>query len=116
MNIFKLLIPKKSIKRKIIDIEEDVKIEIKSVFKERFWINRYGAYKIDPKYLVLWICVETDEQKLKLKSNKILKSKWNNILIKNNYPESARPFVCFDFESQETVERESNGNWFEHFK
>lgn len=38
------------------------------------------------------------------------------LLVKHDYPEEARQFVKIDFESQETVQRQSNGNWFEHFK
>ncbi|MDR1153695.1 MAG: hypothetical protein LBL04_03210 [Bacteroidales bacterium] len=103
-------------KRKIIDIEDDIKKIIVFVCDEKFWISWYGAYDIDPKHLVFWICVETDEMKLKLQSNITLINKLRNLLIKHNYPEQARPFVYIDFESQETVDRESRGNWYHHFK
>jgi len=116
MNIFKLFYSEKSIKRKIIDIKEDIKKNITPLCNETFWIDQYGAYNIDPKYLVFWICVETDELKLKLKSNALLKNDLRNLLVKHNYPEQARSFVHIDFESQETVDRESGGNWYDHVK
>jgi len=38
------------------------------------------------------------------------------LLKKHNYPIYALQFVYIGFESQETVDRESNGNWYHHFK
>ena len=103
-------------KRKIIDIKEGIKRIIQSICEEKFWIDWYGAYDIDPKNLVFWICVESDKTKLKLKSSLELIDKLRNLLVNHNYPEQARRFVHIDFESQETVDRESNGNWYQHFK
>ncbi len=38
------------------------------------------------------------------------------LLDKYNYTTMARDLVHIGFESQETVDRESDGNWFLHFK
>ena len=76
---------------------------------------RYGAYEIDPKYLVFWICVKSGAQKIRLASDLKLMEKCNKVLVENDYPEQARNLVHIGFESQETVNRESNGNWFDHF-
>lgn len=114
INILKNLYSPNSLKRKIIDVVDDMKIIIQC--KEKFWIDWYGAYEIDPKNLVIWICVETDEIKLRLQSNHELMNKLKGTLVKHNYPLNARPFVHIGFESQETVDKESNGSWYEHFK
>ncbi|WP_160292173.1 hypothetical protein [Pedobacter lusitanus] len=103
-------------KRKILDIKDDIEKLIMHYCEEKFWIEWYGAYDIDPKHLVFWICIQSDEMKLNLKVNSELINKLRNILIKNNYPEQARQYVSIDFESQETVNRESAGNWYQHFK
>ncbi|MFZ2783499.1 MAG: hypothetical protein WAZ36_03810 [Sediminibacterium sp.] len=103
-------------KKRILDIIDDIKNIVKCVCEQKFWIDWYGSYDIDPKYLVIWICVESDNIKLGLESNKELVNKLRETLIKNNYPKEAVPFVHIGFESQETVDRESNGDWYKHFK
>lgn len=103
-------------KRKIIDIKQNMIKLVKTVCNEKIWINSYGAIDIDPKYLVFWICINTDNAKEQLKKNDALMIGLRQLLVKHDYPEEARQFVKIDFESQETVQRQSNGNWFEHFK
>lgn len=103
-------------KKKILIIVSDIETLIKSIYKQRFWINWYGAYDIDPKYLAVWICVESDEAKLNLESNQELASELREVFVEENYPKEAVPFVHIGFESQETVDRESNGDWYKHFK
>ena len=103
-------------KRKILDIVDNIKIIIQSFCKEKFWINWYGAYDVDPQNLVIWICVQTDNTKFKLESNPELNTQLRDILSKYNYPVHARSAVHIGFESQETIDREANGNWYEHFK
>lgn len=116
MSILKFIYPKSSLKRKILDIEEDIKKIIALNCDESFFINWYGAYDIDPKNLVFWICVQSDALKSNLSTNKNLISTLNNLLIKYDYPKEAIPFVHIGFESQETVDRESDGDWYLHFK
>ena len=116
INILKFFIPKNSLKRKILDIVDDIKTEVKPYCDEPFWINWYGAYEIDPKNLVIWICVKTDKTKFRLASNSKLKTKINQLLTKHNYPIQQNSLVQIGFVSEETVARESNGNWYHHFK
>jgi len=84
--------------------------------KEKIWINWYGAYKINPKNLAYWICVESDSQKNLLKSNIELQKELKDLLAKQNYPRDAMKYVQINIESQETVDRESEGSWYYHFK
>ncbi|WP_443946592.1 hypothetical protein ACJVDH_05835 [Pedobacter sp. AW1-32] len=116
INISKLFYSPLSLKRKILDIVEDMKLIIIPVCREKFWIDWYGAYDIDPKNLVIWICVESDKIKSELKLNYEIMIKLEDTLCRHKYPEQAIPFVQIDFESQETVDRDSNGNWYHHFK
>lgn len=116
MNIFYNLLFKNSIKSKIYRIKKDTKKIIKAKCNEKFWIYSYGAYEIDPKHLVIWICVQTDKMKNELAVNSEVNESLRLLLEKNNYPDESRNSVFIGFESQETVDRESDGNWYHHFK
>jgi hypothetical protein len=111
-----LLYPPKPMKRKIQNIVDEIKFIVNPICKEKFGIECFGAYDVNPEYLVIWICVESDECKLKLESNTELHNRLRNTLVKHDYPYEAISSVHIGFESQETVNRESNGNWYEHFK
>lgn len=115
-NCLKKFLKGDSLKGKIRDIKRDVEILVGHTCKEKYRVIWYGAYNIDPKHLVFWICVESDKIKLELKSNKKLMDDLRNLLVIYDYPKSARENVIIDFESQETVDRDSNGDWYGHFK
>jgi len=116
MNIFQFFIRRDPLKRKIIAIKNDIKKIVTPYCSENFWIEWYGAYDIDPKHLVFWICVESDLMKKELKSNDELMIKLKDLFLLHDYPKEAIDNVIIDFESKETVGRESNGNWYHHFK
>jgi hypothetical protein len=116
MGILKYLYRKESIKRKILEIEDGMKTRVASVCPEPFWIWWFGAFRLSHKNLAYWICVKTDATKLTLKSDSLLQKDLRELLAVNNYPEEARLSVFIDFESQETVDRESQGNWYAHLK
>src|SRR5205085_5421889 len=104
MGLFKFIYSKQSMKRKILDIKDDMIKLVKIVCNEKVWINSYGAYDIDPKYLVFWICIDTDKVKKQLRENNSLMNDLRELLVKHNYPMESRQFVKIDFESQETVQ------------
>jgi len=104
------------IKRNILDIKSDMEKIIQPVCTERFFIDWYGAYDINPKHLVYWICVQSDKVKNKLIANVELMITLRALLEKHQYPAESQKFVHIGFESQETVNRESKGNWYYHFK
>ncbi len=105
-----------SLRRIILDITDEMKLVISEVYKRKFWIEWYGAFYINPRHFVFWICFETYDCKFKLNSNLELILRLKNLLYKYNYPKEAIDSVFIGFESQETVDRESGGNWFQHFK
>ena len=81
-----------------------------------FWIDWYGAYEIDPRNVVFWICVETDLLRASLSRNKDLEIQLRSAFTKFQYPAHAILFIYIGFESQETANRESGGNWYNCFK
>ena len=105
-----------TLNQKIDTIEDEIKTIIDRIVTEKFWIIRYGATDIDPEHLVYWICVKSDAEKSMLENNQDLLSELRGLLSKHNYPPEAIENVCIGFESEETVNRDSNGNWYRHWK
>lgn len=97
-------------------IVKDIKSLVNPICEEKFWVEWYGAYDIDPKNLVFWICVQTDKTKKRFESDPNLSNNIRPLFENYNYPDQAREHVYIGFESQETVNRESNGDWYLHFK
>ena len=97
-------------------IERAIKDLVARYAQEKFWVTHYGANDIDPKYLVYWICVESDEEKKRLSDDNDLERRLRTLLIEHAYPVSGRDEVHIGFESQQTVDRESGGNWWHHWK
>ncbi len=89
---------------------------IRNFSSEDIRIINYGAVDIDPKHLVFWIITKSDAEKMKLKFNSDLQKELKNLFYLHKYPEEACKNISIGFESEETVKRESNGNWYHHFK
>ncbi len=76
----------------------------------------FGATDIDPKHLAIWITTDTDSQRDILSKDASFKEAVRGILRENGYPERAIPFVGITFESEETVQRDYDGNWWHAVK
>lgn len=119
MGFFKNLFapaPGNDLKQKIAIINDNFELIVQDHTTERFNIMWYGAYDIDPKDLVFWICVQTDDERDLLIVDDVLMRKLRGLFERYEYPEAARNKVHIGFESQQTVDRVSGGNWFQHFK
>ncbi len=116
MSIFKFLYPQNSLKRKILDIKDDIKKTVSEFCSEDIRVDWLGAYDIAPENLAFWIVVKTDEMKDKLEKDKPLHYLLRGLLEKHNYPETARSSIFIGFESQETVDRDFNGSWYYRYK
>jgi hypothetical protein len=97
-------------------IEKAMAAKIRAVVKEKHWVTHYGANDIHPKHLVYWICVQSDVEKKRLESDEGLYRSLRILLDEYQYPIEGRDAVHIGFESQETVDRESGGNWWHHWK
>ena len=97
-------------------IEHDIVAAVRQVAREAVSIVHYGAFDIHPRYLVYWICVKSDDEKRRLEADDALSEKLRHILVRHNYPSEGRDAVHIGVESQETIDRESGGNWWAHWK
>jgi hypothetical protein len=84
--------------------------------REKHWVTHYGANDIHPRHLVYWICVQTDREKERLERAQDFQARLRSILDEYEYPIEGRAHVFIGFESQETVTRDSGGNWWHHWK
>lgn len=72
----------------------------------------FGATEIDPKYFGIWITTKTDSERDNLRTKPELIDKFRTALLEAGYPREAVPEVGFQFESQETVNRDFGGSWY----
>lgn len=72
----------------------------------------FGAVEIDPKYLAIWVTVATDEQKNALIAHTELTEQFQHAILELGYPAEAVPGIGYAFESQETVDRDYDHNWW----
>ena len=96
--------------------ESKIKVISGEYIHEEYWVTHYGANDIHPKNLVFWICVKSDVERDRLMSDKGIMKRLRSVLDEVDYPEEGRNQVIIGFESQETVDRESHGHWWHHWK
>jgi hypothetical protein len=96
-----------------------IEYALKSLLKE-FGIQAnvwsFGAYYIDPRRLAFVIAVPLDIDRAAVQNNRAFISRVEKLLVLFNWDVAARDQVRFHVESQETVDREDNGNWLYHFR
>jgi len=104
------------IKRVTALVERAITDEVGRRAKEKFWVTHYGANDIHPGHLVYWIVVRSDHEKRRLEADSALMAVLRDLLVRHDYPIEGRDGVHIGFESQETVDRESGGNFYHHWK
>lgn len=71
----------------------------------------FGAIDISPSYLAIWVTTGTDEERDALRNDETLVPRLRELLVSAGYPQDHVPSVGFEFESQETVDRDFGGSW-----
>jgi hypothetical protein len=74
-------------------------------------VDWFGAYDIDPRHLVFWLRVKTDQEKQELERYDSYWTHLRSLLARYRYPIEARDGVFFGVESQESLAREFKGHW-----
>ncbi len=70
-----------------------------------------GAIRVNPRHLAIWITTQTDEERDLMRASPELVPEFRRVLLAAGYPPVAVPEVGFEFESQQTVDRDYGGNW-----
>jgi hypothetical protein len=97
-------------------IQEEIQRVMGAQTTETFWVTHYGANDIHPKHLVYWIVVRTDQEKARLEQDAELMKQLRGLLVAHDYPVEGRDGVHIGFESHETVDRVTNGDFYVYWK
>ena len=76
---------------------------------------RQGATKISPGHLAFLIKTNTDNERDLLRQDSHFFNDFRDALATARYPLETDPVVHFLIESQETVDREFGGSWYEAY-
>jgi hypothetical protein len=76
----------------------------------------FGAIDINPDNLAIWITTATDDERNVMRASPEFLSELREIRLAAGYPRAAIPEVGFEFESQQTVDRDYGGNWWYRIK
>ena len=104
---------------KLIIIKAEIKIPglIKKLGFNCKRVFHIGAIDINPESLAIWIVTQTDKEKIILRNNYLkINSEVKGLLIEAGYPIEAINYTGVDFESQETVDRDYKGSWWNCMK
>jgi hypothetical protein len=99
------------LKKKVTRIADETKTVVRRIGGANCTVLSLGAYDVDPRLLVYVVQVATDAERNKLKERPALADSLRELPAKNGWPDSACEDVTFHVESQETVDRENEGNW-----
>ena len=75
-------------------------------------VTYIGAYDLGPQYLAFWIFTTTDKERDRLLNEPQMIEALHELLRSNSYPVDAVASVGLAVESQETVDRDFEGNGF----
>ena len=91
--------------------------EVRKVARQRIpnpeVISKQGATRISPGYLSFCIKTQTDRERDVLVQDPQLITDFRNALAKAGYPVQTNPVVHLGVQSQETVDRDYGGSWWE---
>ena len=106
---------KKEIKKIVSQVQGELREHLDKEGCSDFSVTHFGAFDIDPQYLVYCIQVKTDDSLGEWNRDE-LKEWIRKSLGKAGYPEEAIRKVQIRIDSEETVNRDYNGNWYHYYK
>ena len=89
---------KEYLQKKIQAIADDIQTLVRPHSPLSFEVIWYGAYEIDAKHLVFWICVQTDKLKKQLEADETLNAALKDLEVecRRARKEGYRPFDLHD--------------------
>jgi hypothetical protein len=106
---------KSRLQKRIYGVEDRLRTHLEPKRYTKLWIHHFGATYIDPKHLAICIAVGTDEEVENLDLQGVAKMV-HTWLEEEGYPHEAIKHVGVRVDSQETVDRDFEGNWFHCYK
>lgn len=103
------------LKKKVAKIAEEAQTVVRRIGGGACTILSLGAYDVDPRLLMFVVQVAKDADRDKLKERPALAEALKELPKKHGWPADACDDVVFNIESQETVDRENEGNWAYRF-
>lgn len=103
------------LKKKVANIAEEAQTVVRRTGGATCTILSLGAYDVDPRLLMFVVQVAKDADREKLKERPALAEALKELPKKHGWPKDALDDVVFHIESQETVDRENEGNWAYRF-
>lgn len=105
-----------SLERIVRQVRKELESQVALRIADGFAVMWYGAFDIDPVHLVYLVTVSTDSEKHALRNDELFDKGLRSMLSHNGYPVEAIAAVHLWIESQETVDRESHGDWHVHIQ
>lgn len=99
----------------ILKVERKLDRDLNRMPLEGASISHFGAYDIHPRHLVFCVQVKWDREMALLEKESLIR-KAHTYLSEEGYPAHAVPETALRIDSEETVYRDYNGNWYHYYK
>ncbi len=76
-------------------------------------VSSFGATGDDPRAFTVTIDVQYDRERDEIRMDPLLRERFRQALVNADYPVAAIPRVGFNVQSQQTVNRDFGGDWYQ---
>ncbi len=93
-----------------------VRANVRAILSKQYpdaTVGSYGQTGADPRPFVVTINTSRDRERDEIRRDPLLRDRFRQALVDADYPASAIPRVGFDVQSQQTVDRDFGGDWYQ---